>query len=104
MNDAKATAEATNEIKTTADTTKGATAGAEKVEKGEPDPGWKRFYTVLGQFNTIAVREANEDLKSATEKLIELTCLLDGRCSSFGPDYAWDEKAQKCVRVGAPTE
>ena len=104
MNDAKATAEATNEVKTTADTTKGATAGAEKVEKGEPYPGWKRFYTVLGQFNTIVVLQANEDLEAATEQLIELTCLLDDRCRSFGPDYVWDLKSQRCVRVGAPTE
>lgn len=104
MNDENKGAKVMNEVNATQDTTKGAAAGAKKVEKGEPDPGWKRFYTVLGQFNTIAVREANEDLKCATENLIKLTCLLDGRCSSFGPDYAWDEKSQRCVRVGAPTE
>ena len=71
---------------------------AAKLPKGNLDASWKRFYTVLGQFNTLIVLQADEDLPYATENLIKLTCLLDDRCEQeHGPGWVWDVKGQKCI-------
>jgi hypothetical protein len=97
------TPDVTNEVNATQDATEAATVGAAKRKKGERDPDWKRFYTLLGQFNADIVLQANEDLPSATDKLVDAICLLDDECrTQHGQGWVWDVKAQKCIF--APTE
>ena len=105
MKNGNTTEDVPNEAKTTTDATKAASAHAGNLPKGNLDPAWKKFYTLLGQFNTLVVQQANEDVASAAEQLIKVTCLLDpnSRCvQQYGQGWAWDFKAQRCVYV--PTE
>jgi len=85
-------------------TTPAPAKGAPKDEKGQIEAGWKTFNSVLGQFNTLIVLQADKDLEGAITRLIELTCRLDSdRCrDQYGPNWVWDPNTQRCVWVPTP--
>ena len=103
MKDGNTTEDGPNGVNATPDTPHNASQDAD-LPKGNVDPTWKKFHTVLGQFNTLVVQQANVDVKSATDQLIKVTCMLDpnSRCvQQHGQGWAWDYKEQKCIYVPA---
>lgn len=95
----KTTQAATEEGKTA----QGAAKAAAQDKELETHPRWKKFFTLLGEFNSKIVLRAYQDVGAATDKLVEAICLIDNNAqceAQYGKGWVWDGRTQRCVRGG----
>ena len=82
-------------------TAQGAAKAAAPDKELETHPGWKKFFTLLGEFNSKIVLRADEDVAGATDKLVAAICLIDSNAqceAQYGKGWIWDGRTQRCVR------